>query len=291
VVVFQYSARILLDGIAGPVTIRAYNEAIEKAAKRCGRVDLHGFKIPLVYDLSESIPPPEFDRYPFKSLRIDPSPVGYTSKPQITVHDDVYQDLCGLYRAVHELGGIINLDTNGCKRALATTSSPYRSRTSFHYLGRAFDLHSYGGLQKPESDPFVITKDPENPGRRWIVWGRSSKYLPPKVLMAQKVVYQFNRRGKSYTQLSEHKVEGSFFNFTELAARFGFRSVPIRRAFLMGNSLSTADWWHFQWERNLVWGETTFGDELLKCYPMYRILRGFPFWDEVRNFRWGREWI
>ena len=193
-----------------------------------------------------------------------------------------------LQRAVHQLGGTLNSEVSGSKRALSVPASQYRSRTSFHYLGRAFDLHNYGAMQNPSSDPFVVTR---GPNRRWTVWGRSSKRIPPIVLTAQVALHDFNRRGKSYTQIIERDVEGAFYNFTELAGRFGFRSVPVRRSFIMGNAQVCADWWHFRWERGLVWGETTFGGELRKSYLLRRLQTNFPYWDEVRNFRFGLEWL
>jgi hypothetical protein len=100
-----------------------------------------------------------------------------------------------------------------------------------------------------------------------------------------------NRRGKNYTQMYPVKMEGAFFNFTELAARFGFRPKPVNPNFLLGQSYPGADWWHFQWDKGLEFGVSTFGGELRKMFPLKMIEGHLRHWDEVKNFRFGLEWL
>jgi len=186
---------------------------------------------------------------------------------------------------------VLTCDREGSKRRLSQTASQYRSRMSFHYLGWAFDLHPFSGMQNPMVDPFVVSWNPNDPIRRWTVWGRSNKMLPSRTIRAWRVDRYKDRKDKAYTVMLPCEVSGPFFNFTEVAATCGFRGVPVRSSFLNGGRYTGADWWHFQWEEGMEYGRSTFGGELVKTYSLERIKRDFPYWDQVKNLRFGAEWF
>ena len=197
-----------------------------------------------------------------------------------TLRSDVAEDYKRLTEKLHALGAIMT--TAGGRRGLSGKASPSRSRTSMHYLGRAFDLALPSGMQNPKKDPYVIVQREDDP-RRFVVWARcESTEVPEKTLMGMRCS---TRGGKTF--LTKVEVTDRFVNFTELAAEHGFTPIRARRSFLRGGRYTGAEWWHFQWEKGLEKGRTTFGSELLRVYPEDEA-RKFVYWHVSAPKTFGR---
>jgi hypothetical protein len=208
-----------------------------------------------------------------------------------SLRNDVAEKYNALYQAVHDLGGVIT--SAGGRRSLDTVAnSSSQSKTSLHYIGRAFDMALSSGMNNPSGpDPFVIMPTTNN---RWVVWCKSS--IPPNDLknkcIAQGIeggsrivmgAYMANRKMKimSYS--------GIMFNFTALAKKFGFDNIAARQSFTDNGIITGAEWWHFQDVSGLEIGVSTFGQELLRLYDEDEA-SAFVYWDEVRDAQWGVNW-
>jgi hypothetical protein len=75
-------------------------------------------------------------------------------------------------------------------------------------------------------------------------------------------------RSGGKTKLNKKEVTDKFVDFTALAKKHGFHSIRARSSFFRGGSYGGAEWWHFQYESALTVGKSTFGEELLKVYPL-----------------------
>lgn len=292
---FQSRHRLLADGIAGPATIRAFNAEItrrENEAHQC-LVGLSGLRIQLdagpTMDplLPGSVVELEWVRCPADKF---PGRDGYN---RTTLRSDTAVAYKKLYEAVHLRGGIIT--SAGGKRPLATKTSASRSKKSFHYTGRAFDLALPTGMKDPDKDPFIMVRVGDT--RRFNVWCRSSAtgetksdgmpvYLKKQTVEASYVVQRKNAQGKKYTQLLTREVTFFGFDFTALARLCGFESISARKSFFKGGSYLGAEWWHFSFRGGMVPGKTTFGEELLRVYTLEECRR-FIYWEEVKNAVYG----
>ena len=212
----------------------------------------------------------------------------YAGYKSLRLREDVAERYKALYNEVKELGGVVT--TAGGRRSLAAKASPSRSRTSMHYLGRAFDLALPTGMQNPRKDPYVITRDPSE-SRKWIVWAKTTDTdVPLTTLDACVVKSAKNAKGKYYTQLHTQEISCRVFNFTELAKKHGFVRISARRSFFKGGSYSGSEWWHFQCEEGLRKGITRFGQELLKTYSLAEAQK-FVYWDEAKDRVFGKNWF
>jgi hypothetical protein len=218
---------------------------------------------------------------------IFPGRDGYSS---LQLRSDVAGAYSDLYTAVHALGGI--LTTAGGKRSLSVIPNQNQSKTSFHYIGRAFDMSLPTGMQDPEKDPYVILDVGD---RLWDVYCKST--LSSDALMEKCRTYNitggytiidgtYNQNKKILTK----QVSGNMFSFTELAKTFGFERIAARKSFFNGNNYVGAEWWHFQWETGLVPQTTTFGNELLRTYTLKQCQQ-FPYWESIKGARFQAEWL
>jgi len=206
-----------------------------------------------------------------------------------------------LYDEVHDLGGIVT--SAGGRRLLTAGSNANRSKKSFHYVGRAFDLAPLSGMADPETDPYIIEADPHS-DRHWEVWCRSSldkdalikKLYGGSVaggkmtIEAWQVIEQKDSGGNTVHIPTTKRVQGVFFSFTDVALKHGFNRIRARRSFFTSGNAGGAEWWHFQNELGLLARITTFGSELRKTYSLDEC-REFAYWDEVRNAVFGLDWF
>ena len=177
------------------------------------------------------------------------------------------EDAAGAYNrlraAVRELGGVVTSD--GSMRELSAEVSAGRSATSLHYTGLAFDMATRTGMQDPESDPYLVTR--EGPG--WHVWARARGGLEREL---DAVVWT---GGATSTQ----RVSARVLDFTEMALGHGFRDIGFRDCF--PGSYYCAEWWHFNYEAALVPFASQFGIELLKLrrYTEPQLSAYGPIWE------------
>ncbi|MDE1463457.1 peptidoglycan-binding domain-containing protein [Spartinivicinus poritis] len=187
------------------------------------------------------------------------------------------EDAAAAYMKIREhvikAGG--KLTSSGARRALNAHVGASRSATSFHYIGRALDLFVGSGMENRAKDPFIVTPDE---GRYWRVFARAEGGTEMEL---NAVTYGSRNHGKSIT--------GKFIDITELFEKEGFKRIRARRSFLKGGSWLGAEWWHFQYEKGLEKGISTFGDELLKVYTE-RQLQGSPPW-QYRNRIFNLDWF
>tara|TARA_R100001082_G_scaffold111231_1_gene94297 strand:- start:3100 stop:4068 length:969 start_codon:yes stop_codon:yes gene_type:complete len=278
---FQSKNRILADGIFGPSTCAVYNGSLSGDGLSY-KVDLNPFSAKHAItsndgDLLSWIRCPA-DKFEDRG--------GYT---RTTLRSDVAEAYNKLYAEINALGGIIT--SAGGRRGISKKAGASMSKKSMHYVGRAFDMALPTGMQNPAKDPFVVCRDPEGNGRKWVVWCKTDNPDVPEVtLEGTYVTSRKNSKGKRYTLLKTKSVTCRAFNFTEVAKKHGFERISARRSFFNGGSYSGAEWWHFQYENGLIRSESTFGQELLKVYTLEQA-SSFIYWDEAKNCSWQVNWF
>jgi len=264
---FQARVRLYDDGIFGPATAGAYNDRVP-------------FELRIALITVSSIHVDAGDRLALTRRKADYIPK--RSLRTIKLREDCGRAYDELVADVHELGGKVT--TAGGLRGLTPKGKKIgsaQSRTSFHYLGRAFDLGLPSGMQDKGIETFEITRDGP---RHWVVWCHAPG-APEVTLDAVRVSGFRDKRGRRRTQIHTDTITGHFVNFTDLADVHGFARIGARRSFLRGGSYSGAEWWHFSWLEGLT-GRPTYGDELRRIYPLHKC-RNFVFWDDVKDLQYN----
>jgi hypothetical protein len=256
VISFQESEGVYADGIVGPRTQAMLERALREwvLEQQSPGVD------------SLDAPP---ERLPFVRVPADKYRDGYN---RFFLRSDVAEAYNRVRAVVLEAGG--KLTSSGARRSLNARVSPSRSATSFHYTGRALDLHVGSGMESLARDPYVVAADEE---RFWHVYARA-----PGAERREVAATTYATRNRS------RKVEGNFLDLTALFASEGFTRIRARKSFFSGGTWLGAEWWHFQYERGLEPGVSTFGDELLKVYPEATLRKTSPWKSRDRIF--GKNW-
>jgi len=163
------------------------------------------------------------------------------------------------------------MTSSGGLRDLGAPVTNARSGTSFHYTGRAIDLYKYSAMNNLETDPYIVTGDPDV--GKWRIFARSTDAsLPEQTLIGFKKKFVKRPEGKKFDQtvkLESVEVTGRFIDLTALMLTHGFHAIPARPDFLENRNArdyDSAEWWHFQQEDGLVVGKTTFGSLLLQVH-------------------------
>ena len=258
---FQESVELHPDGIVGKGILKQINEALDEAAES----DLK-FKI-------GDHPDPEEPTSRMRWVKVDADKVkdGYN---RFYLREDVAEDFNAFRADVLALGGVVS--SAGAKRPLRDSKrSKSRSIKSLHYTGLAFDMALSSGMNNPDKDRYVI----EDVGdRRWNVWCKTDNEEVPV------------RKVEGYTYHHTRKIiEARMFSITELAAKHGFEPIRARRYFMAGGHYAGAEWWHFQWEKGLTPGVSTFGGELVKIYTLDEC-RKFAPWEDTKHCIWKESW-
>lgn len=272
---WQTAAGLYADGLFGRASATRWNEW-------CDKRDAPQFKFVSAAPAEITANGP---RLTWTKCPATPMPNGHGFQ-SLTLRSDAAAAYMKIHEVVTDLGGYIT--TAGGRRGLSSKSSPSRSKKSFHYTGRAFDLATYSGLNQPDSDPFLCVRDPNNP-RLWQVWYKASR-APEVTLEVTVCAHKKTASGKKYTQLSTRSWTGNALCFTDLAAEHGFVPIQGRRSFFQGGNYMGAEWWHFQWVTGLTKGESTFGGELLRVYSPEECER-FVYWNEAKDAVFGVNWF
>ncbi|MES9902034.1 MAG: peptidoglycan-binding domain-containing protein [Sedimenticola sp.] len=256
VVRFQEETGLYADGIVGPATQAAIEQALHEQL-----LEQHATHVGANTN-QESL-------LPFVRVAADAYRDGYD---RFLLRSDVAAAYLKVREQVVEAGGVIT--SSGARRALTARVSPSRSATSFHYTGRALDLHVGSGMENRRRNPYIVTGEG---GRRWRVYVRASG---GEVMELEAITYGSRKRSK--------KTTGRFLDLTALFAQAGFERIRARPSFFTGGSWLGAEWWHFQYESGLIEGQSTFGDELLKVYSEDDLQSSRPW--EYRNRVFGVNW-
>lgn len=256
VATFQQDQSILADGVVGPITYAALEQA-------CAEAQARG---PSLHSLA---PPKEY-----RIVRVPAAPwrnglTGFYLRSDVAARYQV------VYDEVASRGGILALSAG--LRSLWAQAGPGRSATSFHYTGRALDLAIYGGMQSPVTDPYVIARDAPRKYRVYIRCrdGAGDCREVPNVMTLHQ------RDGSE-------RVTGHFVDLTALFEAQGFEPIQARPTFEGGGPYMGAEWWHFQDQTGLTPGVSTFGDELCKIYSESE-LADTPPW-RYREHVFGHGW-
>lgn len=258
---FQESRELLPDGIVGKGTLRQINEALVAV----GESDLK-FKI-------GDHPDPEEPAKRMKWVKVDADKVG-DGYNRFYLREDVAEAFNAFRADVLALGGVVS--SAGAKRPLKDSKrSKSRSIKSLHYTGLAFDMALSSGMNNPDKDRYVIE---EVGDRRWNVWCKTDNEDVP-LRKVEGYMYHHTRK----------IVEARMFSITELAEKHGFKTIRARRYFMAGGHYAGAEWWHFQWEKGLTPGVSTFGGELMKIYTLEEC-RKFAPWEDTKHCVWKESW-
>lgn len=280
---FQRAHDLYADGVAGKFTFTEINEALNQVSGGSH------FLLPL--DPPAPDPKPKLDRI-WVTVTADKIK-GSAGYGMMSLRDDVAREYEKLSDKVHLLGGLVT--SSGGKRSLSAEVNANRSRTSMHYVGRAFDLATDTGMRNPDKDQYIIEADPTEP-RKWIVWCRSS--LNPKDLETTAALAGTEGGLKTLEACvaTPHgpkyvTTTATVFNFTKLAKQFGFERISGRKGFWDRVSDGNAsEFWHFQWQTGLIVGKTTFGSELLRLYTL-PVCQKFGGWQEGKDCIFGISWF
>ncbi len=256
---FQSANGLLRDGMVGPSTMQALQEMYSERFMEVSMPNV---------DATDGMP----DRMVFVRAPADRYGEGYD---QLSLRNDAASDYHKVYEIVKSKGGVMT--SSGAIRSLKSPANRSRSTTSFHYLGLAFDLFIYSGMVDPATDPYVI--DRVNP-REYVVYARCDKNHAETDKVENAITYVSKKKGT--------QVEGSFINLTELLKKHGFSSIRARVFFEDSRSIMGAEWWHFQYEKNLTPQFSTFGMELQKVYSEKTLEKTLPweFRDRIFKLNW-----
>jgi hypothetical protein len=260
---FQESVELHPDGIVGKGTLREINEALDAAGHSELKFELGDY------------PDPEESSVKLKWVKVEADQVdGSQGYSYFRLREDVSVAYNKLRHEVISLGGVIT--SAGAKRPLSDSKKmASRSSKSLHYTGLAFDMALDSGMNNPKKERFVVE---EVGDRNWNVWCRTTdESVPVRKITA----YTYNN--------TRVVVEDRFFSFTDLAKKHGFEGIKCRRSFKTGGSYLGAEWWHFQYEKALEPGVSTFGGELLKIYTL-KECRDFGPWEDVKHCVWQESW-
>jgi hypothetical protein len=264
VIRFQETASLYSDGVVGPTTMEALEEAYMKHT-----LEMHSPGIDATDGTEE--------RYVFVRCEADKYKEGYGHLYLRQDAAEAYNEVLGKVRG---LGG--KLTSSGAKRSLQAKVNANRSATSFHYLGLAFDFYIWSGMENPENDPYIIKID-DLSDRRFEIFARCESEEVEEVEIDD--VVRYHDPGLQNTM----KVTGRFISLTKLFKDHGFQPIRARRRFIDDGTPLAAEWWHFQYEKPLIPYVSTFGGELLKVYSMQR-LEGTPPW-HFRNRIFKTNWL
>ena len=273
VLTFQESEGLYTDGIVGPLTFKALEKAYYDAVRERDS--------PADSFVSET-------QFTLEPVLADKYDQGYS---RFQIRSDVAKEYQKIRREVLSQGGI--LTSSGGIRNLNARLNSNRSAVSFHYVGRALDLFVYSAMVNPKTDPYVVTKEGDRYYRVYARcktdWAINPKEpaveitLPEERTLTNIVTYH-DRLGQNTGSITGH-----FLDLTEVFDQHDFKRIRARRSFTNGGSQLGAEWWHFQYEKGLIKGTSTFGEELLKLYSK-GTLEDTPPWKQ-RERIFGVNWF
>ena len=291
VVAFQKAHDILTDGVVGPMTADDINDALTAGNYPGLSLDF-GTPAPV-----SAVPPP----VPLPKMQVVRCVAdiahGSQGYDHLYLREDAATAFTALRNDVLALGGI--LTTAGGLRGLSSLAGAARSRTSFHYVGLAYDLALDSGAQRPATDPYIIIPDPDH-DRQWLVYARST--LDPAVLAGKCSALgihggeltlqgvQVTTVGKDRIHVTSVPVTATVFCLSELAALHGFHKIRSRPVFVNGEDYSGMEFWHHQFSDVLTPLVSTFGATLLQIHTQAEA-EAFVYFSAAKNCVYGVDWF
>lgn len=290
----QYASNVYQDGQVNHFTAKAYNDTLmrctQEGAALSLRADLHSYRIPV-----------ETRQRPIgiATQRTKKIKVFKADGIKVRGHEDAIDAFAQAHAAVLDLHGPALAQCvykKDFRCLLDLKPSAFHKACSLAYMGKTFRIKPNLGLQNPHSDPFIVTFDDKAPSaflqkRTFRVYMRVPfGEVPSITLNALATIRASDKRRKAYTQIYGMVMSGPFVDFTEMLSTLGFKPVAPSPAFLLGGSPQGAHWGEFQYERGLIRGITTFGEELQSVIAINRIYRRFEHWHEVKHMRFGSDW-
>lgn len=226
----------------------------------------------------------EFDEQtqPYPNLDVDQPSMEWVRVPadkyrdgydRFFLREDAAEAYLKVREKVLEAGGLIT--SSGARRSLNANVNASRSATSFHYTGLALDLFVGSGMENTRHNPFIVVSEGD---RLWRVFARAEGGTEMEL---NAITYGARKKPKIVT--------GKFIDITQHFEEEGFKRIRARKSFFTGGTWLGAEWWHFQYEKALKKGVSTFGGELLKVYTEDQ-LQSTPPW-KSRNKVFGRDWF
>jgi peptidoglycan hydrolase-like protein with peptidoglycan-binding domain len=186
------------------------------------------------------------------------------------IRGDLTDSYRAAYRQVKALGGV--LTSSGGIRDLGERATAGRSRTSLHYTGRAIDLFIYTGMQGG-TEPYLVTRNggtDDNP--EWKLYCVSTTPLVDDPLYDASLIKEGElecvrwQRGTGY---KTYRRRARYFSLTDVFARHGWVRIPARSDWR--TQYLSCEWWHFQNDKGLAVGDSTFGDQLREVWPADKV--------------------
>jgi Putative peptidoglycan binding domain len=206
------------------------------------------------------------------------------SFPSCRLRTDAAQALEKVKSELQSYGCLVT--TSGTLRDLGAIVTANRSSTSLHYVGLAIDLYLGAAMLNTTLDPYVVQRVVKNKRTSYVVWARCNHRnatVPiPHAFVPENIV-TYRSRVKPVPCEADH-----FVNLTEIMNKNGFSNIHARRSFENGGDMTGAEWWHFQFDKQLVKGIDTFGNELLKIYPLQTLQGTAPYL--LKDAVWGIDW-
>ena len=151
---------------------------------------------------------------------------------------------------------------DGAMRSFSAEVNEARSKTSFHYTGRAIDLSTGQGMQN-KNTYFYVTLD-NTTGRDdthyYRLYCKADKSSDPSGYVKNTTITPVYGTGMK----KRNPVTGNFLDVTAVLNAYGFDGIGPRSCYKT-NSMCL-EWWHFQNTTGLVKGKSTFGDALKQYY-------------------------
>jgi hypothetical protein len=182
------------------------------------------------------------------------------------IRADLRDDYLSAMQKVKALGGI--LTSSGAIRALTAGVTAGRSRTSFHYTGRAIDLWIGTGMQGANDRYLIQRAGGTDKYPEWEVLCtsvnplRDDPHFDASLIKTGDVDYLVWSKGPGAVTKRRNT---TYFSLSAIMRQFGWVNIPARSDWK--TEYLAVEWWHFQHHKGLVDGVSRFGDELRAIWP------------------------
>lgn len=151
---------------------------------------------------------------------------------------------------------------SGAMRSLSAEVTQSRSKTSFHYTGRAIDLSVSQGMSS-KTTYFYVTLD-NTTGRDnahyYRLYCLANKSNEPSQYVSNRTIVPVEGRAMR----KKSPVTANFLDVTAVMNAYGFTGIGPRSCYKTDSMC--LEWWHFQNSTGLKKGSSTFGDALRQYY-------------------------